>query len=341
MPGLTLVTGANGHIGSRVVKQLLERGRLVRAFVRKTADLQGLMGADGGLPAGLELAYGDVLDLATLDGALEGVERVFHAAAVFNTRLADESEMQRVNVEGTAELLRALKRHPVQRLVYTSSVAAIGYSRDPKVVLDEATWNGKPIDVYTATKTDSERLVHEAVAAGLDAVIVNPCTVLGPGDHKPTPSNAFVLLALQKGAPVTFDSGHTYVDVDDVAAGHLLAEEKGRPGERYVLGGTHASNDALLAELARRRGGRAPFTHLGHASVEVLGWGVELKAKLSGGKPLFTRAKAHQLIDYYGYFSHAKAAAELGYAPRPLDQVLDRAEAWYREKGWLEAVKSA
>jgi len=178
------------------------------------------------------------------------------------------------------------------------------------------------------------------VKQGLPAVIVNPCTVLGPGDHKPTPSNAFVLLALQKGTPVTFNSGHTYVDVDDIAAGHLLAEEKGRRGERYVLGGTQASNDLLLAELARRRGGRRPLIKLGHAAVEVLGWGVELKAKLLHQKPLFTRKKAHKLIDYYGYFSHAKAAKELGYAPKPLPEILDRAEAWYREKGWLGPAKA-
>jgi len=330
---VTLVTGANGHIGSRIVKQLLEKGRKVRAMVRKTSDLSGLKGLD------VELAYGDVLDAAAWDAALDGVQRVFHTAAVFNTRLNDESEMQRSNVDGTARMLEALQRHPVERLVYTSSVAAIGYTRDPKIVLDEATWNTDPIDVYTATKTDSERLVHEAVKQGLPAVIVNPCTVLGPGDHKPTPSNAFVLLALQKGTPVTFNSGHTYVDVDDIATGHLLAEEKGRRGERYVLGGTQASNDVLLAELARRRGGRPPLVKLGHPAVEVLGWGVELKAKLLHQKPLFTRKKAHKLIDYYGYFSHAKAERELGYAPRPLPQVLDRAEAWFREKGWLAVAK--
>lgn len=327
----TLVTGANGHIGSRIVRLLLERGRKVRALVRPGSDLSGLRGLD------VELVRGDVLDQGSLEAALRGVDRVFHTAAVFNTRLPDESVMRRTNVDGTRNLLAALRGRPVERLVYTSSVAAIGYTRDPAVTLDEAAWNTDPIDVYTASKTDGERLVHAAAAQGLDAVVVNPCTVLGPGDHKPTPSNGFVLLALQRGAPVTFNSGHTYVDVDDVALGHLQAEEKGRRGQRYVLGGTPVSNDDLLAELARRRGGRPPFIHLNHAMVEVLGWGVELKARLLGGPPLFTRAKAHKLIDYYGYFSHAKAARELGYAPRPLDQVLDRAEAWYREKGWLKA----
>lgn len=332
---ITLITGANGHIGSRLVHKLSQRGRRIRAFVRANADLSGLKDAQGALPAGVELFVGDVLDLDSLLAALDGVGSVFHTAAVFNTRLADESEMQRANVEGTRNLLAALKQKPVMRLIYTSSVAAIGYSRDPKVVLDEATWNTDPIDVYTATKTDSERLVQAAIAEGLDAVIVNPCTVLGPGDHKPTPSNAFVLLALQKGAPITFDSGHTYVDVDDVAEGHLQAEEKGKTGERYVLGGTHLNNTDLFKALAKRRGGRAPWLRLNHPMVELLGWGVELKAKLFGGKPLFTRAKAHKLLDYYGYFSHAKAAQALGYAPRPLEQILDRAEAWYREKGWL------
>jgi dihydroflavonol-4-reductase len=332
---LTLVTGANGHLGSRIVRKLLGLGRPVRALVRASSDLRGLQD-EGALLPGLELVRGDLLDPASLAAALQGVGRVFHTAAVFDTRLADESVMRRANVEGTRLLLEALRAHPVERLVHTSSVAAIGYTRDPGVVLDEGTWNGDPIDVYTASKTESERLVHAAVAAGLPAVVVNPVTVLGPGDHKPTPSNAFVLLALAKGVPVTFDSGHTYVDVDDVADGHLAAEELGRVGERYVLGGAQQSNDALLCELARRRGGRPPFVHLGHASVEVLGWAVELKAKLTRTKPLFTRAKAHKLIDYYGYFSHAKAASELGYAPRPLPEVLDRAVEWYRLKGWLK-----
>jgi dihydroflavonol-4-reductase len=332
---ITLVTGANGHIGAALVHALSRRGRHIRAFVRRSSDLSGVKDAQGLMPKGVELFYGDVLDPDSLLGALDGVGSVYHTAAVFNTRLNDESEMQRANVDGTRNLLAALKQKPVMRLVYTSSVAAIGYTRDPRVVLDEATWNTDPIDVYTATKTESEKLVHAAVAEGLDAVIVNPATVLGPGDHKPTPSNGFILLALKNGAPATFDSGHTYVDVDDVAEGHLLAEERGKKGERYVLGHEQVSNDVLLTQLARRTGRRAPMVKLGHVSVEVLGWGVELKAKLLGGKPLFTRAKAHKLIDYYGYFSHAKASQELGWKPRPLAETLDRAEAWFRQKGWL------
>lgn len=331
---LTLVTGANGHLGSRIVHSLLKRGREVRALVRPDADLRGLAEERPALGQ-LEIVRGDVLDSASLSAALVGASRVFHAAAVFDTRLSDESIMRKVNVEGTRNLLEALRARPVERLVYTSSVAAVGYTRDPTLVLDETVWNAGPIDVYTASKTESERLVHDAVAAGLEAVVVNPATVLGPGDYKPTPSNGFVLLARRRGVPVTFNSGHTYVDVDDVAEGHLAAEARGRTGERYVLGGTHMSNDDLLAELARRRGGWPPFLHLGHFGVEVLGLGVELKAKLSRGKPLFTRAKAHKLIDYYGYFSHAKAAKELGYTPRPIAEVLDRAEAWYRLRGWL------
>ncbi len=334
---LALVTGANGHIGSRVVRALRSRGRAVRAMLRPGAPLRGLEGLPEG--GGLELVRGDLLDPPSLARALDGVDVVFNAAGVFDTRTPDEAGMRRVNVEGTANLLAALRGTGARRLVHTSSVAALGYSRDPSVVLDEAAWNGDPIDAYTAGKTEGERLVHTAAAAGLDAVVVNPVTVLGPGDHKPTPSNAFVLLALRRGLPVTFDSGHTYVDVDDVAEGHLLAEERGRRGERYVLGGTPASNDALLRELARRRGGRPPVLRLGHVSVELLGLAVELKARLTRTRPFFTRAKAHKLIDYYGYFSHAKAARELGYRPRPLSEVLDRAEDWYREMGWLGPLR--
>jgi dihydroflavonol-4-reductase len=325
---ITLVSGANGHVGSHVVRALLKRGRPVRALVRKSSNLASLLGLD------VEPAFGDVLDKESLKVALKGVSRVFHCAAMFKTRGVDEALMRRTNVEGTRNMLEACaEAGGIERLVYTSSVAAVGCRRQPGQLMSEADWNSAPIDAYVASKTDSERLALAlAKASGLPVVFVNPATVLGPGDYGPTPSNGFVLLCMKKTPPFYFDSGHSYVDVEDVAEGHLLAEEKGRVLERYILSGENCSN---LDLMTRCTGGRPPRFKIGHLFVEGVGLLLEAKARLLGGVPLFTRQKAHQLIDYYGYFDGSKARRELGFQARPLDEILPRCKQWFEARGWL------
>ncbi len=330
---LTLVTGANGHIGNTLVRALLRRGRRVRALVRKSSKLESLEGLD------VELAYGDVRDLDSVRAAAKGVQRVFHVAAVFKTRYKDQAEVAEMGaaaVEGTRNAFQAALDGGVERLVYTSSVAAIPVSRDPKGLQDERAWNEDPIDAYVACKTEAEKLAHAQFGSSkLDYVVVNPATVIGPGDYGPQPNNLFILQAMTAAPPVYFANGHSYVDAEDVAEGHLLAEEKGRRGERYILGGENVDIRDLFGRIARLTGGRQPYFKVGHLFVDVVGLAVELKAKLLGGTPLFTRAKAHKLIDYYGYFSSAKAQNELGYRYRPLDEILPRCREWYKARGWL------
>jgi dihydroflavonol-4-reductase len=336
---LTLVTGASGHIGNLIAHRLLAKGRKLRVLLREHSSLEPLR-VDGSLPPEIEVVYGDVNDAASLSRAMHGVRRLFHCAAVFQTRFTqagEEARMVETNVQGTRRVLEAAAKARVERIVYTSSVAAIGCSRDPRVVLDEGTWNEDPIDAYVASKTESERLAHEMQKQlGLDVVYVLPATVIGPGDYKPQPNNDFILKAMQAAPPVYFANGHSYVDAADVAEGHLQAEEKGESGERYLLGGDNVAIRDLFLRISALTGGRKPFLKVGHTFVSVVGLLVELKAQALGGPPLFTRAKAHKLIDYYGYFDSSKAQRELGYRHRPLDEVLLRCRDWYLGRGWLK-----
>ena len=326
----TLVTGASGHVGNNIVKQLLAAGRPVRAMVRKTSPLTGLQDTSGKLLAGVELVRGDLLDPASLGRAVAGCTRVFHTAAVFKTRLPDENIMLRTNIEGTRNLLSACRNQALEKIIYTSSVAAVGCSRTPEIILDEATWNQDPIDAYVQSKLDSERLAVKLAADWrLPVVFVNPGTILGPNDFSDTPSNSFIRLAMQKLPPVYFAGGHSYTDVEDVARGHLLAEQHGKIGERYILAGENASIEDLFLRISRLTGKRPPRIKIGHLFVTIAGAGFETLAKITGGRPLFTRKKAHKLIDYYGYFSSQKAEQELGYTYRSLDEQLLRCKSWF------------
>jgi dihydroflavonol-4-reductase len=335
---LTLVTGASGHIGNVIVRKLLAQGREVRVLLRKESSLEPLR-VDGSLPPHLEVVYGDVNDAASVNRAMHGVRRLYHCAAVFQTRFTmpgEEELMLRTNVQGTRHVLEAAGRAKVDRVVYTSSVAAIGCSRDPRVILNESTWNEDPIDGYVASKTDSERLaLGLQKELGLDIVYVLPATVIGPYDYKPQPNNDFILKAMQSAPPVYFANGHSYVDVEDVAEGHLLAEAKGENGQRYLLGGDNVNIKDLFGRISALCGTRKPLLKVGHTFVSVVGLLVEAKAKVLGGPPLFTRAKAHKLIDYYGYFDSSKAASALGYTYRPIDAILLRCRDWYQRRGWL------
>jgi dihydroflavonol-4-reductase len=335
----TLVTGASGHIGNLIVRKLLARGRTVRAMLRSTSNKEALRIREGLTPPELEIVYGDVCEPTSLLKALQGVERVFHCAAIFQTRFihpGEEAQMLRCNIEGTRNVLEASARAGVKRVVYTSSVAAIGCSRDPSRILDESIWNEDPIDAYVSSKTESERLAHELQASlGLDIVYVLPATVIGPGDYKPQPNNDFILKAMKAAPPVYFANGHSYVDAEDVAEGHLLAEERGKTGERYLLGGDNIEIRDLFNRISALTGGRKPFLKVGHSFVSIVGLAVEMKAKLLGEAPLFTRKKAHKLIDYYGYFNSAKAKKDLGYQSRGIDEILLRCQNWYRERAWL------
>lgn len=336
MAGRVLVTGASGHIGASLVRALEAEGRDVRALVRPTSDLRGLAGTKA------EVVKGDVLDAASLRAAVRGCGVVYHAAALYCTDPARADEIRRAAVEGTRNLYAAIGAvGGVERVVYTSSVAALGHNYDPGRVLDESSWNDAPMDAYCAAKTDAERLAWSlARETGVPTVAVNPATVLGPNDWKPTPSNWLVLNYLTSPRPVYFDAGHSYVDVEDVARGHLLAERKGRPGERYVLGGENVTIREVFESLSAMTGLSRPRVRLSKPVLMLAAGALEGVAKVTRSRPLVTREKAGKIHGYHSYFSSAKAERELGYEFRAYGDALARTVRWFLDAGMVPAPRA-
>ncbi len=326
-----LVTGASGHIGAHVVRHLLAQGRAVRAFVRPTSNLKGLTGLD------VELARGDVLDRSSLKAALKGCSAVYHLAAVVAEWAPDPSIILTTAIEGTANLIHAVANTSgIARVVYTSSVAAVGISRSPQELRNESYYNTEDTTNYSVAKTRAEMLAKElADKHGVPLVIVNPAVVMGPLDYRPTPAMQIVVHLLQLRTPFYFAGGFNLVHADDVARGHLLAEERGRVGERYILGGENRTILEVLRIVRQLTGRRPPRVEVAQRVLMTLGWGAELFARLRGKPPLITRARARSIVGRYAFYDSSKAQRELGYTARSARIVLDDAVRWVRELGWV------
>src|SRR5712692_6454878 len=256
----TLVTGATGFIGSHLARLLVEQGAHVRALVRPTSRLDAI----DGLP--LELVRGDLRDAASVASAIQGVDRVFHVAADYRLWARNPQDIYESNVIGTRNLLEACRSSQVARFVYTSSVATIAVPRGA-VIPNEATKAelGEMVGHYKRSKLLAEREVLAAAEAGLPAVVVNPTTPVGPGDWKPTPTGRMIVDFLRGRMFGYVDTGLNLVPVEDVAAGHLLAAERGRTGDRYILGGSNKYLKEIFEALAAITGLRAPRLRIPHA----------------------------------------------------------------------------
>ena len=327
---LTLVTGASGHIGAHVVRHLLAQGRAVRALVRPTSNLTGLEGLD------VERVHGNVLDRSSLLSALKGCSAVYHLAAVVAEWTHDPTLIYKTAIDGTANMLHTVANTSgIERIVYTSSVAAVGMSRSPQELRNEAHYNTEDLTHYAVAKTRAERLAKDLTEKSqLPLVIVNPAVVLGPYDYRPTPATQIVVRYLKYRLPIYVDAGANIVHADDVARGHLLAERYGRIGERYILGGDNLTIRELFGLLAQLIGRRPPSIELGRRTLSVVGWGAELLARLQGIPPLVTRARARSLVGRYSFYDASKAQRELGYTARPARETLADAVRWVRERGW-------
>ena len=325
-----LVTGASGHIGAHVVRHLLAQGRAVRALVRPTSNLKGLEGLD------VELAHGDVLDRASLRSALTGCSALYHLAAVVAEWAQDPEVIHKTAVDGTANILQAVaETSGLERIVYTSSVAAVGMSRSPQELRNESHYNTEDGTHYSVAKTRAERLAGELTERhGLPLVIVNPAVVLGPYDYRPTPATQIVVRYLKHRLPIYLDAGANFVHADDVARGHLLAEQHGRIGERYILGGENLTIRQLFGLLAQLTGRRQPSIEIGRRALSAVGWGAELVGRLRGKPPLVSRARARSLVGRYGFYDGSKARQELGYTARSAHDTLADAVQWVRTQGW-------
>ena len=330
-PGdLTLVTGGSGFLGSAVVRALLERGVKVRALVRPASPRDNFDELD------CELVVGDLTDRESLKAAMKGVRYLFHVAADYRFWARDPAAISRANVEGTLNLKREALAAGVERIVYTSSVAALRVAGATAPVDETAALTpDEGIGAYKRSKIMAERAVEDMILHdGLPAVIVSPTTPIGPRDIRPTPTGRILLDAARGKIPAFVDTGLNFVHVDDVAAGHLLAFERGRIGERYILGGENVPLRELLGTVARLTGRRKPWLRLPRAPLFPLAFGAEVVARLTGKEPLLT-IDALRMSGHHMYFTSAKAERELGYTSRPYQEGVADALAWFRNVGYL------
>jgi dihydroflavonol-4-reductase len=334
-----IVTGANGHIGSRLVRRLVDEGHEVRALVRAQSDLRSLDGLD----SAIEMVRGDVLDPESLVAAMRDRTHLFHTATLFSHDLVVADQIHRTAVEGTRNvLLAAARAGTIERVVHTSSCVTLGSSRSPDEVRDESCSAAEGEDEpYRRAKIDAERLAFATAAElGLPLVVVNPAVVLGPGDHRPTPSNGIIVRFVRQASPIYWAGGRSHVDVDDVAEGQLRAALRGRAGERYILAGENQTIQEFASILFRLTGLGRPQVELGGLGLGCIGLTLELAARLRGRTPGVTRTQAAAAYSRYMYFSSAKAERELGYHGRRGEEVLVRAVAWFLTTGLLPPARS-
>lgn len=327
---LTLVTGGTGFVGSAVVRALLARGLRVRALVRAGSDRRNL----DGLP--VELVTGDLRDPASLAEAVAGCRNVFHVAADYRIWVPDPDRMLRANVEGTEALMLAALEAKVERVVYCSSVAALGLNADGTPADEETPVQEEQIaGIYKKSKYRAEQAVLALVRDhGLPAVIVNPAGPVGPRDIKPTPTGQMILDAARGRMPAYVETGINVVHVDDVAAGHLLALDHGRIGERYILGSQNLTLRHLLAlvdDVTGRKQNRVRLSWQALWPLALASEGLEFVAAV---EPRVTRDHL-RMAKKVMFFSDAKARAELGYAPRPPRAAVADAVAWFRANGMI------
>jgi dihydroflavonol-4-reductase len=325
-----LVTGATGFVGAAVARALLRDQWQVRVLARRGSDRRNLKSLD------VEVSEGDLTDADSLQRAAQGCDGLFHVAADYRLGARNPAELYRTNVEGTRNVLSAAHRSGVKRIVYTSSVATIGIPADGTPG-DEQSANSleNMIGHYKRSKYLAEEVVREAAQAGVSVVIVSPSTPVGPGDVKPTPTGLLVLDAAAGRMPAYVDTGLNIVHVDDVAAGHLLAYERGKAGERYILGGQDMSLREILEVIARLEGRSPPRVRLPYGVVLPIAYVAEGFARLSGRSGRIT-LEGVRMSRKKMFFSSAKAARELGYRWRPPLQAFEDAIRWFRDNGLLK-----
>ncbi|TAM06437.1 MAG: NAD-dependent epimerase/dehydratase family protein [Paraburkholderia sp.] len=327
---LVLITGASGFVGSAVARIAQDKGYAVRVLVRPTSPRTNLATLDA------EVVTGDMRDVASMRAALRGVRYLFHVAADYRLWAPDPHEIERANLEGAEATMRAALEAGVERIVYTSSVATLkvtssGASSDETRPLTAE----QAIGVYKRSKVLSERAVERMIANdGLPAVIVNPSTPIGPRDVKPTPTGRIIVEAATGKIPAFVDTGLNLVHVDDVANGHFLALERGRIGERYILGGENLPLQQMLADIAGMVGRKPPTIALPRWPLYPLALGAEAVARFTKREP-FVTVDALKMSKNKMYFTSAKAERELGYRARPYREGLKDALDWFRQAGYL------
>jgi dihydroflavonol-4-reductase len=324
----TLITGATGFVGAAVLRRLLEEGHQVRVLVRPCSNRRNLEGLS------VDIVEGDLKDASTLRKALGGCRYLFHVAADYRLWSCNPDELYANNVVGTRNIMLASSDAGVERIVYTSSVATLGLTKN-----DSPSDENTPVDLrdmigdYKRSKYLAELEVLALIEQrGLPAVIVNPSTPIGAGDIRPTPTGRMILDAVQGRIPFYVRTGLNLAHVDDVASGHQLALHHGTVGERYILGGHDLSLQRILHKIAAMTGGREPFMRIPHAAILPIAYLSEAWAAMTGGNEPRVTVAGVRLSEKTMYFSSEKACRVLGYKIRPLDDCLQEAVEWFQNE---------
>jgi dihydroflavonol-4-reductase len=322
--GLTLVTGATGFVGSAVARALGARGYPLRVLVRSTSNRRNLNGFQA------EILFGDVNDPAAVARAVAGCRYVVHLAADYRIWVPNPAQMLRTNVEATAGLMRAAKAAGVERIVHCSSVAALGLTPDGSPAVEDTPVDPKRIaGAYKRSKYLGEQAVRQLIRdEGVPAVIVNPSAPVGMRDLKPTPTGRMIVDAANGKIPAYINTGLNVVRVEDVAIGHVLALERGRIGEGYILGGENLPLREILGMITQETGRKPPRIRVTPAMMWPVAWIDELFARMFKVQPRVTRDHL-RMARHKMYFSSDKAISELGYAPRPVRPAITEAVAWF------------
>ncbi len=328
----TLVTGATGFVGSAVARLLLDEGRAVRVLTRSNADSRNIDGLD------VERVTGDLTDAASLKAAVAGCDALYHVAADYRLWIPKPEEIYAANVEGTRNLMLAALEAGIPRIVYTSSVAALGLSKDGTPAREDLPVGlGDMVGHYKRSKYLAEEAVREMVVAdGLPAVIVNPSTPIGARDIKPTPTGRIIVDFVNGRMPAYVDTGLNLVHVEDCARGHLLAFERGTVGERYILGGENMTLREILIVLGRITGRAAPGLRLPNRLLMPFAYTAEGWARLTGSDTRLT-VDSLKMARKMMFFSSDKASRALGYTTRPAEEALKDAVTWFAENGYFSS----
>jgi dihydroflavonol-4-reductase len=326
---LAFLTGATGFVGSHVARALADNGADLRLLVRSNSNLKNIQDLKA------DLFTGDLRDPASLEKGIAGCDAIFHVAADYRLWVRDPDEMYRANVEGTRAILAAARKNNVRRVVYTSSVATMGFRQGALADENSQVSLANMIGPYKRSKFMAEQAAIEAARKGQDVVIVNPTTPVGERDIKPTPTGRIVVDFLKKKFPAYVDTGLNLVDVKECAHGHIAALEKGRSGERYILGGENLTLKQILDKLAAITGLPSPKIRVPYIVALATGVVDEIvTGRILGREPRAT-IDAVRMGRKQMFITSAKAERELGWKMVPVDDALRRAVDWFRANGYI------
>ena len=321
-----LVTGATGFLGSALARELLKDGRTLKLLVRKNSDTRNIDDLD------CEVAYGDLQDRDSLKSALTGCQTLYHTAAYYSLWSRDKKLIYDINVQGTRNILESALEMGIEKVVYTSTVGCIGLSEDSSPANEDQPMNTASLcNDYKLSKYEAEQVAHELFGRGLPVVIVNPSTPVGPRDIKPTPTGKIILDFLNRKMPAYIDTGLNLIDVADCARGHILAEEKGRLGERYILGNKNMSLKEILLALETLTGLKAPRIKMPYWVAYAAGLACEWASDNITHQPPSVPLAGVKMAKYFMYFDPSKAIRELGLPQNPVENALGQAVRWFKE----------